>query len=44
LILLSNTRLKPAIALYKKHGFKSVPITNAEDYKRVDIQMELKFG
>jgi GNAT superfamily N-acetyltransferase len=41
LILLSNTLLKPAIALYKKHGFKSVPITDAEDYKRVDIQMEL---
>lgn len=41
LILLSNTRLKPAIALYEKHGFKSVPITHAEDYKRSDIQMEL---
>src|SRR5262245_26754998 len=44
LILVSNTRLKPAIALYEKHGFKSVPITDAEDYKRVDIQMELSFG
>lgn len=42
LILLSNTQLQPAIALYQKHGFKSVPITDAEDYKRVDIQMELK--
>ena len=42
LILISNTQLKPAIALYEKHGFKSVPITNAEDYKRVDIQMELR--
>ena len=42
LILLSNTRLGPAIALYEKHGFKSVPITDAHDYKRVDIQMELK--
>jgi GNAT superfamily N-acetyltransferase len=42
LILLSNTRLKPAIALYEKHGFKSVPITNAHDYTRVDIQMALK--
>src|SRR5215203_3267606 len=29
LILLSNTRLKPAIALYQKHGFRSVPITDA---------------
>ena len=44
LILVSNTRLKPAIALYEKHGFKSVPITHAEDYKRVDIQMELKLS
>ena len=44
LILVSNTQLKPAIALYEKHGFKSVPITDAEDYKRVDIQMELKLS
>jgi len=41
LILLSNTLLKPAIALYEKHGFKSVPITDAHNYSRVDIQMEL---
>jgi N-acetylglutamate synthase-like GNAT family acetyltransferase len=42
IFLLSNTRLKPAIALYEKHGFKSVPITDAHDYTRVDIQMELR--
>jgi N-acetylglutamate synthase-like GNAT family acetyltransferase len=42
LILLSNTLLKPAIALYEKHGFRSVAITNAHDYTRVDIQMELR--
>ncbi|PYS67204.1 MAG: GNAT family N-acetyltransferase, partial [Acidobacteria bacterium] len=42
LILLSNTRLKPAIALYEKHGFRSVPITDAHEYSRVDIQMELR--
>ena len=42
LILLSNTQLKAAIALYEKHGFKQVPITDAADYKRVDIQMELR--
>lgn len=41
LILVSNTRLKPAIALYEKYGFRSVPITDAGDYSRVDIQMEL---
>jgi N-acetylglutamate synthase-like GNAT family acetyltransferase len=44
LILLSNTRLHPALALYEKHGFKSVPITDAHDYSRVDIQMELKLS
>ena len=42
LILLSNTRLAPAIALYRKFGFEPVPITDAEEYKRVDIQMELR--
>ena len=42
LILLSNTLLKPAIALYEKHGFKSVPITDAHDYTRADIEMELR--
>ncbi len=44
IFLLSNTRLKPAIALYEKHGFRSVPITDAHDYSRVDIQMELKLS
>jgi GNAT superfamily N-acetyltransferase len=43
LILVSNTRLGPAIKLYEKHGFRSVPITDAGDYSRVDIQMELAF-
>jgi len=42
LILLSNTRLKAAIALYEKFGFRAVPITHADEYKRVDIQMELR--
>ena len=42
LILLSNTKLTAAISLYEKFGFKSVPITEAEEYKRVDIQMELR--
>lgn len=41
LILVSNTRLGPAIKLYEKHGFRTVPITDAGDYTRVDIQMEL---
>ena len=42
LMLLSNTKLRPAIKLYEKHGFKSVPISDAHDYARVDIQMELE--
>jgi GNAT superfamily N-acetyltransferase len=42
LMLLSNTRLGPAIKLYQKHGFRSVPITDTHDYSRVDIQMELE--
>jgi GNAT superfamily N-acetyltransferase len=42
LILLSNTRLKAAIRLYEKFGFRPVPITEADEYKRVDIQMELR--
>lgn len=42
LVLLSNRRLKPAIRLYEKYGFKSVPITEPHEYARVDIQMELK--
>lgn len=37
-ILYSNTRLKPAIHLYEKYGFKEVPLGNVE-YKRADIKM-----
>lgn len=40
IILYSNTRLKPAIHLYKKFGFKEVPLGNVE-YKRADIKMEI---
>lgn len=40
LILYSNTKLKPAIHLYKKYGFLEVPFSNAE-YQRSDIKMEL---
>jgi GNAT superfamily N-acetyltransferase len=38
--LLSNTRLKPAITLYKKLGFIEVPLPETE-YKRADIKMEI---
>jgi N-acetylglutamate synthase-like GNAT family acetyltransferase len=38
--LLSNTQLKAAIALYKKHGFKTVSLGPHPAYSRVDIVME----
>jgi GNAT superfamily N-acetyltransferase len=39
IILYSNTKLKPAISLYRKIGFKEVPLDGP--YKRSDIKMEL---
>jgi ribosomal protein S18 acetylase RimI-like enzyme len=39
-ILYSHTSLQPAIMLYKKIGFKEVPL-DPNEYKRSDIQMEL---
>lgn len=38
--MLSNTKLAAAIHIYKKHGFKEVPIFD-NDYERVDIAFEL---
>lgn len=38
-ILYSNTKLKPAIALYRKLGFQEVPVDAI--YERSDIKMEL---
>lgn len=38
--LLSNTKLAPAIALYKKHGFETIHLGPHEEYARVDIVME----
>jgi ribosomal protein S18 acetylase RimI-like enzyme len=40
IILYSNTRLAPAIHLYRKYGFVEVPIISS-DYKRCNIKMEL---
>jgi N-acetylglutamate synthase-like GNAT family acetyltransferase len=39
-ILYSNTLLQPAIHLYKKFGFKEVPLDHVE-YKRANIKMEI---
>ena len=40
-ILVSNTRLGPALTLYRKHGFRDVPLDPANGYSRADIQMEI---
>ncbi|MEL7331656.1 MAG: bifunctional helix-turn-helix transcriptional regulator/GNAT family N-acetyltransferase [Cyanobacteria bacterium J06560_2] len=39
----SNTRLKPAISLYQKLGFRKVK-RQPSPYERCNIQMELEFG
>lgn len=39
-VLYSNSRLKPAIRLYEKLGFKHLPVNNME-YKRSDVKMEI---
>ena len=40
IILYSNTKLPPAIHLYRKYGFMEVPVT-LSGYKRCNIKMEL---
>jgi len=40
LILYSNTKLKPAIHLYRKFGFTEIPLDHS-DYERADIKMEI---
>ena len=40
LSLFSNTKLKSAIHLYKKHGFIEVPLPLDVHYERADIMME----
>jgi ribosomal protein S18 acetylase RimI-like enzyme len=44
LMLVSNTRLEPAIRLYRKYGFVEVPLEPGIEYARADIQMELGLG
>jgi putative acetyltransferase len=41
LTLVSNTKLSPALNLYRKHGFRDVPLDPANGYSRADIQLEL---
>ncbi len=40
LVLYSNTKLEPAIHLYKKYGFREILLDTSE-YKRSNIKMEL---
>ena len=42
IILYSSTKLETAIAMYRKLGFKEVPLDGP--YKRSDIKMELKLS
>ena len=39
-MIVSNTRLAPAIRLYEKHGFARVPLEADQRYARADIQLE----
>lgn len=40
IVIVSNTRLGPAIRLYEKHGFVRVPLAPDERYARADIRLE----
>ena len=42
IFLEGNTRLQASIALYRKLGFKEIPL-EGNAYERCDILMELKF-
>ena len=44
LILYSNTILENAIHIYKKYGFKEIPMEKNSPYKRGNIKMELKIN
>lgn len=38
-VIVSNTKLQPAIRLYEKHGFVRVPFENDGRYARADIKL-----
>jgi predicted GNAT family N-acyltransferase len=44
IIIRSNTRLIPALSLYKKFGFKTTRLGPNADYERCDIEMSYDFG
>ena len=41
-VIETNSALKPAVHIYEKYGFKSVPIEKT-DFARVDLVMEYVF-
>jgi putative acetyltransferase len=42
-VILSNTKLIPAIALYHKHGFKTIRLGANPEYARADIELRKLF-
>jgi putative acetyltransferase len=42
IIIVSNTKLEPAIRLYEKHGFARVPLASDQRYLRANIRLELQ--
>ena len=44
IVIVSNTRLGPAIRLYQKHGFVRVPLSADERYARADIRLARELG
>lgn len=44
LFLISNTKLEPAIHLYRDLGFSQVPVPGDQEYARANISMEMKLG
>ncbi|GAB2771534.1 GNAT family N-acetyltransferase [Salinimicrobium soli] len=44
LIIYSNRRLENAIYIYKKFGFKEIPLEKDLPYDRADIKMELQLS
>ncbi len=44
IVIVSNTRLQPAIRLYQKHGFVTVPFENDGRYERADIKLVRKLS
>lgn len=41
IVLSSNTKLRSALRLYEKYGFKRIPAVSDERYRRVNVMMRL---